>query len=367
MAKRCRHRCSRSACNSSSPACDKSVTTKAAPQMASAWVGFPAARGHLARGHYAAPAMRVLVVTNLWPTAERPERGGFVRDQVEALRMIDGLDVEVFHFEPGGVKPYPRAMRELRRRYARERFDVVHAQYGLSAWPALAIRGAPHVVTFHGTDLAHRVVGPMSRAVAHLVELPAPVSASLARAGLPHMEHVAILPVGVNLERFDRRIRSEARERLGLEANGRYLLFPADPSRPEKRRDGAADLADAANAELLAYGGVAPERVPDMINAANAVVVTSEREGFGLGTLEALACDVPVLATDVGIAPLALQGIAGTLCAPYDRRTWLQAATPHLDSADPRVGGRRRAALFDRNRMAERVFHAYAELVKGEW
>jgi hypothetical protein len=42
--------------------------------------------------------MRVLVVTNLWPTPEAPARGGFVEDQVEALRAIDGVSVEVFSF-----------------------------------------------------------------------------------------------------------------------------------------------------------------------------------------------------------------------------------------------------------------------------
>jgi glycosyltransferase involved in cell wall biosynthesis len=313
-------------------------------------------------------AMRVLVVTNLWPTAERPAVGGFVRDQVDALERIEGVEVEVFHVEPGGLRPYPRAARELRRRYRGERFDVVHAHYGLSAWSALAIRGAPHVVTFHGTDLAHGVVGPMSRAVARLVDLPAPVSASLARAGLRGagvIRRVAILPVGVNLDRFERRDRREARGRLGLDPAGRFLLFPSDQARPEKRHERAAELALAARAELLTYGNVAPEAVPDLINAANAVLVTSEREGFGLAVLEALACDVPVLATDVGIAPLALSGVTGTLCAPYDRSTWLRAVEPHLASDDPRVEGRRRAALFDRNRMAERVFEAYAELTRA--
>jgi teichuronic acid biosynthesis glycosyltransferase TuaC len=171
--------------------------------------------------------------------------------------------------------------------------------------------------------------------------------------------------MGVNLDRFERRERAEARERLKLDPHGRYLLFPADPARPEKRHDRAAELARATNAELLSYKNVAPEHVPDLVNAANAVVVTSDREGFGLAALEALACDVPVLSTDVGIAPLALKGIEGTLCAPYDLERWTNAAAPHLDSADPRVEGRRRAALFDRNRMAQRVFHAYAELTKA--
>ena len=56
--------------------------------------------------------MRVLIVTNMWPTEERPALGGFVRDQVDALRRIDGLDVEVFAFTPtGGLWPYVRAAR----------------------------------------------------------------------------------------------------------------------------------------------------------------------------------------------------------------------------------------------------------------
>ena len=99
-----------------------------------------------------------------------------------------------------------------------------------------------------------------------------------------------------------------------------------------------------------------------MINAVNAVVATSEREGYGLAPLEALACDVPVLSTDVGIAPVALRGIEGALCAPFDRDRWLRALEPHLADPDPRIQGRERAALFDRNRMAERVLEVYQAL-----
>jgi glycosyltransferase involved in cell wall biosynthesis len=306
--------------------------------------------------------VRVLVVTNLWPTPESPARGGFVRDQVEALQRIEGVEVELFTFGVGS-REYLRAAAEARRRYRNESFDVVHAHYGLCGWTALPIRGAPHVVTFHGTDLAHRWVGPLSRTLAHLIDLPAPVSASLARAGLPHaLDPVAVLPCGVNLDRFHRMDRREARAALGLDPDAPYLLFPADPARPEKRFDRARALADSAGVELLKYEQRPPEQVPLMINAANAVLVTSEREGFGLAPLEALACDVPVLATDVGIAPLALEGVDGTLCAPFDPAAWAAALAPPLRAADPRVDGRPRAALFDRNRLAERVFRAYQDL-----
>jgi teichuronic acid biosynthesis glycosyltransferase TuaC len=317
--------------------------------------------------------MRVLIVTNMWPTEERPAFGSFVRDQVDALRRIDGLDVEVFCFIPaGGLGSYARAARDLRRKHGHDHFDVVHAHYGLTAWCTLALRGAPRVVTFHGTDLGHPRFGRLSRAVAKRMDLSATASGWLARqpnAGLPgagDTRRVAVLPTGVNLARFESIDRKTARERLGLDPGGRYLLFPSDPSRPEKRHDRAQQLAEAARATLLSYDRTAPSDVPLMINAANAVVVTSEREGFGLAIPEALACDVPVLSTDVGIAPLALKDLKGTLVAPFALDRWLEAAKAHLDAEDPRVEGRARAALFDSNRMAMRVFEAYRALTQNE-
>jgi glycosyltransferase involved in cell wall biosynthesis len=316
--------------------------------------------------------MRVLVVTSLYPTPSRPSLGGFVRDQVEALREIDGLDVDVFAFDPGGPGRYLRAARDLRRAHGADRFDVVHAHHGLGGWTARALgRRAPLVVSFHGTDLSHPVVGRLSRALARIVDYPSPVSASLARlpgAGIPgagETRPAPVLPVGVNLDRLAPRDRREARARLGLDPDGGYLLFPADPARPEKRHDRARELADAAGAELLTFGATPSERVPDTINAVNAVVATSAREGFGLAPLEALACDVPVLSTDVGVAPVVLRGIAGTLCAPYDRDRWLAVLRPHLENPDPRVRGRRRAELFGHRRMAARVYEAYRDITRA--
>src|SRR4029453_4939723 len=106
---------------------------------------------------------------------------------------------------------------------------------------------------------------------------------------------------------------------------GRFLLFPSDPVRRAKRPDRARELADAGGAQLLSLGRVGPPQVPYTRTPAGAVVVPSDHEGFGLAVLEALACDVPVLATPVGNHRAALDGVAGTLCAAYDRERWTAA------------------------------------------
>ncbi len=311
--------------------------------------------------------MRALVVTNMYPSPERPALGSFVRDQVRALQRIDGLDVQVHAFSPGGIRSYARAGREMKRVYAADHFDVVHAHFGLTAWPALAVRADHHVVTLHGNDLYHPRSRPVTQAVLGRMDLVATPSATFAAKvpGAGTRRRVAILPCGIDVERFHPLDRQAARARLGLSATGRYLLFPYAPSRPVKRVDLARELAAATGAELLTLGSVAPEDVPLWMNAANAVICPADWETFGLACLEALACDVPVLARPTGAHPEALDGIAGTLCSEWDLARWRAALEPHLATGEPRVRGRARALEFSADALAARVAAAWRWLGAG--
>jgi teichuronic acid biosynthesis glycosyltransferase TuaC len=306
--------------------------------------------------------MRVLVVTNLVPDRATPQRGRWVRDQIAEIRAR-GIEVEEFGF-PRGRSHYLPAARRLRALLRAERFDLVHAHYGLAGWIARLAGARPLLVTFHGTDVRHHLVGPLSRRLAWRADLVAGVSRALffeedGRPGLPAVPGAAVLPCGPELGRFAPAPRGAARAALGLDPAGRYLLFPADPARPEKRHDRAAALAAATGAELLTGGSIEPEEMATWMNAANAVVITSDYEGFGMAAIEALACDVPVLSTPVGVAPYLLAGLDGCLCAPFDPDIWAAAAAPQLDASDPRVKGAGRAATLAAGPMAERVIEVY--------
>ncbi len=325
-----------------------------------------------------AGGLRALVLSNMRPDERHPERGRFVRDQVDALRELGEWQVELYEFAPG-AGALARATRDLRTRYASERFDVVHAHFGLTAWAALAVKARRRALTVHGTDVRHPRTRLATRAVLPSVDLLAAVSRALVEEipGRRARARAQVLPCGVDMERFKAMPRARARGMLDLEYKPRtqihatkadphphpYLLFPADPNRPEKRYDRAQALAEAVKARLLTLGGVDPEHVPLYVNAANAVIVPSEREGFGLAVLEALACDVPVLATPVGVHAQALDGVAGTLCAPFELERWGAALAPHLAAEGSRVAGRVHAERFSARRMAERVAAAWSSLV----
>ncbi len=301
------------------------------------------------------------------PDSAHPERGRFVRDQVAALRRLEGLEVELYEFAPG-AGALLSAAGELRRRYRRSTpaFDVVHAHFGLSAWPALAVPARVRALTVHGTDVRHPRTRLATAAVLGRIDVLGAVSASLAQElpGRAARRRAHVLPCGVDMERFHPLSRSQARMELGLDPAQPYLLFAADPTRAEKRHDRAAAVADALGVQLLTLGAVDPELVPMWVNAANAVLVPSEREGFGLAVLEALACNVPVLATPVGIHREALDGVEDTLCAPFELTSWRAALEVHLHEPDPRIEGRASAERFSAPQMAARVAAAWYEALQ---
>lgn len=303
-----------------------------------------------------AQTLRALIVTNMYPSAQHPALGSFVKDQIEALERTGAVDLDLYAFDPGG---YVKAAADLTRKRG---YDIVHAHFGLTLWPALAAGARKRAVTLHGTDLVHPRSRKITLAGLRLMDLVGVVSEPLAQT-LPRWaaKNTKILPAGVDMHRFKPIPRAEARAALGLDPDQPCILFGADPARPEKRYDRAQELATGAR--LLTLGAVEPDRVPLYVNAANAVLVPSEREGFGLATLEALACNVPVLSTPVGIAPEVLKEVDGTLCAPFDSRIWSEALHPHMDNPDPRIDSRQTAERYSTDAMATRLIDAWQALL----
>jgi len=277
----------------------------------------------------------VLVVTNMWPTAADPAFGVFVREQVEAVRR-QGVRVDVA-FVDGRRRAanYLRALPRLRRALAARRYDLVHAHHVLSALAAL-LAGArradrPLVVTHHGIEVFEGWQAPLARLVSRRADLALVISPAMAaHLGLPPD---AVLPCGVDLALFRPGSKEAARATLGLDPD-RPLIAWVGADRPEKRlglaRAAIARLRrDVPEATLLVVAGLPHARVPTYLQAADVLLVTSKREGGPLVVKEALACDRPVISTDVGdvralISTLPGCAIAGP--APADLAAALRSA-----------------------------------------
>lgn len=261
--------------------------------------------------------LKILVVTAMYPHPGQEGSGAFVMQQVEQLRAF-GHQVDVLHF-PGyrSKLEYVRAAREVRLRTRRERYDVVHAHYGVTGIAAVFRHRTPLVVTLHGSDaLLGRLEPMISRWVCRFANATIVVSRKIA-ARIPG----EIIPCGVDLNRFEPKGRAAARGRLGLAPGKRYVLFPFNPARRVKRFDLAAAAVErlatgGRDVELLTVSKVPNADMPWYYSAADAMILCSDSEGSPTAVKEALACNTPVVSTDVGDVTEILEGIDGCgICA----------------------------------------------------
>jgi glycosyltransferase involved in cell wall biosynthesis len=256
--------------------------------------------------------LRILVVTAMYPHPGNDGFGAFVMQQVKQIRAL-GHQVDVLHF-PGyrSRLEYLKAAVEISRRTRRENYDVVHAHYGVTGLPALFCNGTSLVVSLHGSDALvgwHEPV--ISRIVCRLADATIVASKKIAER-IPG----EIIPCGVDLTVFEPKPKAEARQRLELEPRRKYVLFPFDPARSIKRLDLASGAvaklaAEGVDIELLTVSKVPNAEMPWYYSASDAMILCSDSEGSSTAVKEALACNLPVVSTNVGDITEITEGIAG--------------------------------------------------------
>jgi glycosyltransferase involved in cell wall biosynthesis len=326
------------------------------------------------------------VVTNFYPSPERPFSGTFVHDQVESLRRL-GLDVDVLHVErhAGGATVYRGLGGRVAERVQRSGAEIVHVMYGGVMADAVtrAVAEVPVVVSFCGTDLlGGRSGGVLTRLrervgvlASHRAARRADaviVKSTALRDALPRtLTGIGVwtLPNGVDVERFAPTGRDAARAALGWPEDGHDVLFPASSDRPEKR----FELASAAverlrsrvpDVRLHALEGVAHEDVPTWLNAVDAVVLTSAHEGSPNVVKEALACCTPVVSVDVGDVRERIEGLPGCAIVPRDPSS-IAAALGEAIGAEQSCAGRERIQELALPRVAAEIAGIYSQLVSS--
>ena len=310
--------------------------------------------------------MRVLVVTNMYPTEEEPFFGSFVKEQVDDVRSL-GIDVDVYDFDGRRRKSaYAKAAVAVARLAHTGRYDLVHAHYGLSGAVAMVQRRLPVVTTFHGSDTGYkRWQREVSRVVARAT---VPILVDAAAAPRIGVRAAPLIPCGVDLQRFAPRDRDAAREELGLDPNRRYALFPSNPAKRVKRYDVFEAAVSAARRRLpaldsITLAGYTRDQVALAMNAGDVVVLTSDSEGSPVVVKEALACETPVVSVDVGDVRATISRLPGCSIRARRPEDLADGIVEALESA--RTGLlRRRAERYGGETAAHRTVALYRTVLR---
>src|SRR5262249_14712379 len=224
----------------------------------------------------------------MYPSPERPGYGTFVWQQAEQFRQF-GHTVDVINILGFRSKlNYLKGALEVLRKTRRTVYDVVHAHYGLSAFPAWFRLRAPLVMTLHGGDvLGGSFENFCSWGIWRFTDAVIVVSEQMRRQ-IPGI----VIPCGVDLKVFRPYDRDEARARLGWPKDKYLILFPFDPARIVKRYDLAKAAVEqvvqaGVGAELVTVFSVENREMPWYYSAADAMLLCSNREGSPTSIKEA--------------------------------------------------------------------------------
>jgi teichuronic acid biosynthesis glycosyltransferase TuaC len=277
--------------------------------------------------------MRILAVTNMYPSETAPGRGVFVHEQIKGLRAI-GVSVRVLFIDrrSQGASAYYRMGPKLTREFSEFNPDLVHIMYGGVMAHQIVSRYhlRPTLITFHGSDLlGENLSGWLRKIISHYGVWCSRRAATKADGIILVARHllnalprslnpakIRVLPCGIDLELFRPMDPASCRKQLGWNSDSFHVLFASSNADPVKRPWLAKSAIDQARqrgvpAELHCMSGVPYSEVPLWLNASDALLLTSLHEGSPTIIKEALACGLPIVSVDVGDVSERLEGIAG--------------------------------------------------------
>jgi glycosyltransferase involved in cell wall biosynthesis len=194
-------------------------------------------------------------------------------------------------------------------------------------------------------------------------------SEEMKKAASASKDNIFIVPNGVDFELFRPIPRAEARATLGWDPGRYYVLFGNDPNIPVKN----FPLAQAAierlrirgtSAELVVASGLPQTKVVQYINASNALILPSIAEGSPNIVKEAMACNVPVVATDVGDVSHVIGRTKGCSVCSRDPDALAVALEHALQHTEPTTG-RTDIMHLDRRVVAKQVRAIYEQVTSN--
>lgn len=326
--------------------------------------------------------MRVLWTHNFDPCA--PNGQLFMDIASSGLRPL-GVDL---HFEYlGDLRSVGNILKARKRlRGIARGFDLVHAQYGsASALVTSAVDSVPKVVSIRGNDwnvhsasfgflfLHSRIARAMTRFCLREYDCVLTVSR---RMGSEISEYcpgsnVVVMPSPIDLRRFVPRDKQEARAQLGFpDCQEKWILFNAlsldDPVKRFWLANEAFKLAQQrmGNLRLRLATDLPHDVVPLFTAACDLIVCSSETEGWPNCVKEALACNVPFVATDVSdLAEIACQEPSCLVCP--DHPAALADGICEALSANADCNLRRHVVPMSLETESSRLLQTYQSLLHG--
>jgi len=288
-----------------------------------------------------------------------------IKNQGESLRK-NGIDLDYFTIKGKGIKGYLKNIAILKKYLKTHHYDIIHAHYSFSAMVASLAGAAPLIVSFMGSDVQANIFWKlMIRLFSNVSWCKTIVKSSRMKNDIG-ISNVVVIPNGVDLGRFKVIEKDVAKRKIGYN-NKRHIIFVSDPDRYEKNYQLAKssfDLLKHDNIELDTIYNIINDLMPYYYCGADLLLLTSLWEGSPNVIKEAMACNLPIVSTDVGDVKEIIGDTEGCFICSYDPKDVAEKIKMALEFGK-RTNGRERIKKLDldSDSIAKKIIIVYEEVV----
>lgn len=288
--------------------------------------------------------------------------------QNQGLSLIDkGLEVLFFDIVGRGAKGYLSNIKRLKKVIKSQKPDIIHAHYSLTGiLAALTFSKIPLIVSLMGSD-----VNSASKKQKSIIKLfircfwdEVIVKSDEMKQNLGY-DKAIIVPNGVNFSNYFPMDKDFALQHLGWNRNKKHILFASNPDRPEKNYSLAKESIALLNNDLLQVHflmNLTQSEMPYFYNAADCLLMTSLMEGSPNVIKEALACNCPIVSTDVGDVRELIAKVSGCYLTQFDKHE-IAAKINDAISFNQRTNGSEAIKHLNSERIAEKLITIYKKVL----
>jgi glycosyltransferase involved in cell wall biosynthesis len=300
-----------------------------------------------------------------------------VKNQGESLKK-NGVDLDYFTIVGKGTKGYLNNILRLRRFLGSKSYDLIHAHYGLCGIVSeLSRKTQKLVVSFMGDDLlgSNKIDGSYTLKSKLLIGINKYlainrydfniVKSSELRRKLKSAKKISIIPNGVDLRKFYPLSKDLSKKHLKTDEKTKIILFAANPERKEKNYSLAKNsckLLDLGKIRLKPVYNLDQKILNLHYNTADILLLTSFHEGSPNVIKEAMACNCPIVSTDVGDVREVLGNTEGCYVTSYDPEDVAEKIKMAIQFGK-RTNGRRKIEHLESGVIANKIIDVYKKVL----